>query len=132
MEVGQFSNDSWIWKNIWRHDFIGRERDEEQRIKEIILRELVLSSQPDQRRWSFDIANGYTVCKAYSLMAGQNRLVEPRICRKLWGKLIPSKINCFRWRLILKGLSTKAGILKRDPKSVDEMLQLVGDIPNPS
>ncbi|GKU91277.1 hypothetical protein SLEP1_g5176 [Rubroshorea leprosula] len=113
MEVGQFSNDSWIWKNIWRHDFIGRERDEEQRIKEIILRELVLSSQPDQRRWSFDTANGYTVRKAYSLMAGQNRLVETRICRKLWGKLIPSKISCFGWRLILKGLSTKAGILKR-------------------
>ncbi|GKV15232.1 hypothetical protein SLEP1_g26031 [Rubroshorea leprosula] len=113
MEVGQFSNDSWIWKNIWRHDFIGRERDEEQRIKEIILRELVLSSQPDQRRWSFDTANGYTVRKAYSLMASQNRLVETRICRKLWGKLIPSKINCFGWRLILKGLLMKAGILKR-------------------
>ncbi|GKV23714.1 hypothetical protein SLEP1_g33413 [Rubroshorea leprosula] len=100
-------------RGIRQGDPIAPERDEEQRIKEIILRELVVSSQPDQRRWSFDTANGYTVRKAYSLMAGQNRLVETRICRKLWGKLIPSKISCFGWRLILKGLPTKAGILKR-------------------
>ncbi|GLT37027.1 hypothetical protein SLA2020_113690 [Shorea laevis] len=113
MEVGHFSNNSWIWKNIWRHDFIGRERNEEQRIKEILVRDLALSSQPDQRSWSFDTANGYTVRKAYSLMASQNRIMEPRISKKLWGKLIPSKISCFGWRLILKGLPTKSALLKR-------------------
>ncbi|GKV38230.1 hypothetical protein SLEP1_g46166 [Rubroshorea leprosula] len=104
--------------SLWRKVVIdkyyeGGERNEEQRIKEILLRKLVLSSQPDQRSWSFDIANGYTVRKAYSLMASQNRILEPRICKKLWGKLIPSEISCFGWHLILKGLPTKAGLLTK-------------------
>ncbi|GLT47656.1 hypothetical protein SLA2020_213350 [Shorea laevis] len=113
MQMGQLSNGYWIWKNAWRRDPFGRERSEEQRLKESLASGVVFSSQLDQRRWSFDDANGYTVGKAYSMLAGQNSILVPRICKRLWNRVVSTKINCFGWRLLLNGLPTKSGLLKR-------------------
>ncbi|GLT26719.1 hypothetical protein SLA2020_017650 [Shorea laevis] len=112
-EVGHLLNASWIWKNEWRHEPFGRERNKEQRLKGILMDGIVMNSQPDQRIWSFDHVNGYSAGKAYSLFINQNGILEPRICKRLWGGLIPTKISCFGWRLLLNGLPTKVGLLKR-------------------
>ncbi|GLT36863.1 hypothetical protein SLA2020_112120 [Shorea laevis] len=113
LEMGHYSNDSRSLEHIWRRKPFGRERDEEQRLNQILLGEVALSSQPDQRSWSFDTGNGYTVGKAYLLITSKNGILEPHICKRLWGKLIPSKISCFGWRLLLNGLPTKSGLIKR-------------------
>ncbi|GKU88292.1 hypothetical protein SLEP1_g2574 [Rubroshorea leprosula] len=95
MEVGQISNGLWIWRNAWRREPFGRERNEERLLKESLTGGITFSTQPDQRIWSFDTANGYTVGKAYSMMAGQNNILEPRICTRLWNRLVPIKVSCF-------------------------------------
>ncbi|GKV00881.1 hypothetical protein SLEP1_g13493 [Rubroshorea leprosula] len=116
MEVGQISNGLWIWRNAWRREPFGRERNEERLLKESLVGGITFSTQPDQRVWSFDTANGYTVGKAYSMMAGQNNILEPRICTRLWNRLVPTKVSCFGWRLLLNGIPTKSGLLKRGVK----------------
>ncbi|GLU05717.1 hypothetical protein SLE2022_227990 [Rubroshorea leprosula] len=113
MEMGHYSNGSRSLEHSWRHEPFGRERDEEQRLNQILLGEVVLSSQPDRRSWSFDTGNGYTVGKAYLLITSKNGILEPHICKRLWGRLIPSKISCFGWRLFLNGLPTKSSLIKR-------------------
>ncbi|GKV43679.1 hypothetical protein SLEP1_g50940 [Rubroshorea leprosula] len=90
-----------------------REKNEEQRLKEILISGIVLSSQPDQWSWSVDAANGYTVGKAYSMMVGQSRILEARICKRIWNKLNLTKVSCFGWRLLLNGLPTKSNLQKR-------------------
>ncbi|GLT59701.1 hypothetical protein SLA2020_325060 [Shorea laevis] len=113
MKVGHFSNGSWMWKNIWRRKLFGKEKNDEQRLKEILTSGIMLSSQLDQRSWSLYAANGYTISKAYSMMARQSRIMESRTCKRLWNKLIPTKVSCFGWRLLLNGLPTKSSLQKR-------------------
>ncbi|GKV27959.1 hypothetical protein SLEP1_g37069 [Rubroshorea leprosula] len=61
MEMGHYSNGSRSLEHSWRREPFGRERDEEQRLNQILLGEVVQSSQPDRRSWSFDTGNGYTI-----------------------------------------------------------------------
>ncbi|GLT28936.1 hypothetical protein SLA2020_038370 [Shorea laevis] len=116
MDVSQLTNGFWIWRNAWRREPFGRERNEEQKLKESLMGGLVLSTQPDQRSWCLDTANGFTVSKAYSMLVGQNIILETRICKRLWSRFVPAKISCFGWRLLLNGLPTKAGLLRRGIK----------------
>ncbi|GKV50004.1 hypothetical protein SLEP1_g56722 [Rubroshorea leprosula] len=115
--IDNFNKKLAVWKakslSIGGRLTLLREKNEEQRLKEVLMSEIVLSSQPDQWSWNVDAANGYSVGKAYSMMVGQSRILEARICKKIWNKLNPTKVSCFGWRLLLNGLPTKSNLQKR-------------------
>ncbi|GKV02363.1 hypothetical protein SLEP1_g14810 [Rubroshorea leprosula] len=96
MDVGHFSNGFWTWRNAWRRKPFGKERNEEQMLKESLMGGLVFSAQLDQRSWNFDATNGYNVSKAYSMLARWDLEDENHLfvqCPKIQSQWM----RCYNW-----------------------------------
>lgn len=92
----------------------GRSLSEEEELLNLLAGVLPKQSNEDRRIWIHNRAEGYTPFEAYQLMQPDFNLLDSTSCKRLWNKLIPSKVSVFGWRLLLNRLPTKDQLLLQD------------------
>ncbi|GKV43557.1 hypothetical protein SLEP1_g50836 [Rubroshorea leprosula] len=121
-DMGVWEGDKWCWKVEWRRARIGREKDEEEVLWEVLDSFPLKKGVEDCWRWIHDSDGSYGVKKAYDFLAPTKRVLEEQLCKLIWCKLVPSKVFFFGWRLCLDRLPTKWNITKRGVHLQEEEL----------
>ncbi|GKV46066.1 hypothetical protein SLEP1_g53078 [Rubroshorea leprosula] len=119
------SGDKWRWKMEWRRERIGREKDEEEKLKEGLERIQLKKRVEDGWRWTHDSEGRYGVKNAYKFLTPTECVLDKQWSKLIWCKLVPSKVSFFGWRLCLDRLPTKWNIRKRGVPLQEEELKCV-------
>ncbi|GLT26146.1 hypothetical protein SLA2020_012310 [Shorea laevis] len=78
-ETGMWEGDRWRWNIEWRRGRMGRERDEEEVLWEVLSRVQLRESLEDHWKWLYDFEERYVVKGAYEFLS-------PTEC--CWGVLV--------------------------------------------
>ncbi|GKV16991.1 hypothetical protein SLEP1_g27551 [Rubroshorea leprosula] len=124
-DIGVWEGDKWCWKMEWRRERIGREKDEEEKLREGLERIQLKKSVQDCWRWIHDSEGRYGVKNAYDFLAPTECVLDEHWSKLIWCKLVPSKVSFFGWRLCLDRLPTKWNIRKRGVPLQEEELKCV-------
>ncbi|GKU96326.1 hypothetical protein SLEP1_g9574 [Rubroshorea leprosula] len=124
-DMGVWEGDKWRWKMEWRRDRIGREKDEEEKLREGLERLQLKKRVEDGWRWTHDPKGRYGVKKAYDFLAPTECVLDEQWRKLIWCKLVPSKVSFFGWRLCLDRLPTQWNIRKRGVPLQEEELKCV-------
>ncbi|GLT32893.1 hypothetical protein SLA2020_075240 [Shorea laevis] len=112
-EMGKREVEEWKWQMEWRQGRIVREKGEERVLWEVLDNVQLKEGVEDCWKWKYDAKGRYLVKKAYDFLAPMECLLEGKICKLVWCKLVPSKVNFFGWRLCLDRLPTRGNLLVR-------------------
>ncbi|GKV33389.1 hypothetical protein SLEP1_g41906 [Rubroshorea leprosula] len=109
----------------WRRERIGREKDEEEKLREGLERLQLKKRAEDRWRWTHDSEGRYGVKNAYDFLAPIECVLDKQWSKLIWCKLVPSKVSFFGWRLSLDRLPTKWNIRKQGVPLQEEELKCV-------
>ncbi|GLT40896.1 hypothetical protein SLA2020_149960 [Shorea laevis] len=123
--MGAWEGDKWCWKVEWRRGRIGREKDEEKVLWEMLDSFQLKKGVEDCWRWIYDSEGRYMVKRAYEFLAPTESILEDQWTKLIWCRLVPSKVSFFGWRLCLDRLPTKWNIRKRGVPLQEEDLMCV-------
>ncbi|GLT92075.1 hypothetical protein SLE2022_099320 [Rubroshorea leprosula] len=112
-KMGFWEGDKWCWRLEWRKGKMGRERDEEELLWEVLGRVRLKQQEEDCWKWAHDPKGRYVVKMAYEFLAPREGVLQGQLCKLVWCKLVPSKVAFFGWRLCLDRLPTKLNLEKR-------------------
>ncbi|GKV02234.1 hypothetical protein SLEP1_g14693 [Rubroshorea leprosula] len=121
-DMGVWEGEKWSWKMEWRRGRIGREKDEEEVLWEVLENFQLKKGVNDTRRWIHDLEGKYMVKKAYEFLAPTESILEDQWSKLIWCRLVPSKVSFFGWRLCIDRLPTKRNIMKRRVSRQEEEL----------
>ncbi|GKV06313.1 hypothetical protein SLEP1_g18214 [Rubroshorea leprosula] len=124
-DMGVCEGDKWHWDMEWRRERIGREKDEEEKLREGLERLQLKKRVEDRWRWTHDSEGRYGVKKAYDFLAPTECVIDEQWSKLIWCKLVPSKVSFFGWRLCLDRLPTKWNLRKRGVPLQEEELKCV-------
>ncbi|GLT79158.1 hypothetical protein SLA2020_506560 [Shorea laevis] len=94
-ETGKREVEEWRWQMEWRRGRIGREKGEERVLWEVLDNIQLKEGVEDCWKWKYDAEGRYLVKKAYDFLDTRECLLEGKICKLVWCKLVPSKVNFF-------------------------------------
>ncbi|GLT50396.1 hypothetical protein SLA2020_238830 [Shorea laevis] len=80
-DMGVWEGDKWCWKVEWRRGRIGREKDEEELLWEVLDSFQLKKGVEDCWMWIHDSAGSYMVKRAYEFLAPTERILENQLSK---------------------------------------------------
>ncbi|GKV46945.1 hypothetical protein SLEP1_g53902 [Rubroshorea leprosula] len=116
-KMGFWEGDKWCWRLEWRKGKMGRERDGEKLLWEVLGKVRLKQQKEDCWKWAHDPKGRHVVKMAYEFLAPREGVLQGQLCKLVWCKLVPSKVAFFGWRLCLDRLPTKLNLEKKRGES---------------
>lgn len=111
-EMGEWEGEEWRWKLEWRRGWFEWEGSLLTSFMQVLDSISLRRDTQDGWTWNNNSAVPYSVKEVYAMLLQQQEQQEPDIFSTLWSSLIPSKVNAFRWRLLLNRVQTKDNLAK--------------------
>ncbi|GKV36160.1 hypothetical protein SLEP1_g44321 [Rubroshorea leprosula] len=90
------------------------EEEDAKELKRMIENVTITPGQPDKWEWIHSINGHYSTKTAYLMLVKQRReLEEAELFKRIWSKILPSKVAAFNWKVMLDRIPTKTNLLKR-------------------
>ena len=111
---------NWPWTNV---TFTGRLSSQIHELEDI-LKQVELVPSDDGWRWEGDPNGEFTVKSLRSII--DNLTYSPSSIVFFWNKWLPSKVNCFVWRLLLNRIPTRSNLCARGIALPSELCPVCG------
>ncbi|GKV18960.1 hypothetical protein SLEP1_g29268 [Rubroshorea leprosula] len=113
-QMGQNVNGTWKWILEWRRTLFEWEEEDAKQLKRTIENVTITPGQPDKWEWIHSIEGHYSTKTAYLMLVKQRREPEEaKLFKRIWSKILPSKVAAFNWKVILDRIPKKINLLKR-------------------
>ncbi|GKV45171.1 hypothetical protein SLEP1_g52281 [Rubroshorea leprosula] len=113
-QMGQNVNGTWKWNLAWRRTLFEWEEEDAKELKRMIENVTITPGQPDKWEWIHSNDGQYSTKTAYLELVKQRREPEEaEIFKRIWSKMLPSKVAAFNWKVMLDRIPTKTNLLKR-------------------
>ncbi|XVF30833.1 hypothetical protein REPUB_Repub16aG0092000 [Reevesia pubescens] len=88
----------------------------------------MVETSDDRVIWKLESNGKYSTKAAYSGLSTDNVVLDPLLCRAIWCKGTPTKVNFLVWRLMLDRLPTKRNLVKRNFFDSDQAMCVLCDL----
>ncbi|XP_076886337.1 uncharacterized protein LOC143536168 [Bidens hawaiensis] len=113
----------WLWR--WKVEPKSRELKAQVMRCTEVLSSVIMYTCPDTWLWKEGSGNEY-IFTVKSLRWELDNVTYPVVETNFWLNLVPIKVNCFIWRLLLDRISTKKALLVRGINLGDDICALCG------
>ncbi|GKV31443.1 hypothetical protein SLEP1_g40129 [Rubroshorea leprosula] len=101
-EMGYWEEGRWHWRVEWRRGTIGREKDEEGLLENVLEGVKLKEGAGDVWKWTHAMDGKYGVKLAYDFLASSESILEDQMCKLLGCRLVPSKVAFFGLASVLR------------------------------
>ena len=105
---GEWVNDRWEWRLIWRRGLFDRKMYQEVQLLQEVHGKIPIMNFVDRRVWKAGKDNGFSVKSAYALLRGP---VEGKsVFVFLWKTTALPSAQIIAWRVLINSIATKANL----------------------
>jgi len=108
---GEWVNDSWEWKLVWRRGLFDWKIGQEVQLLQEVLGKTPVSNFEDSRVWKVGKDTGFSVKSAYALFRGPSEGKSMFV--SLWKTTALRSAQVTAWRVLIDSIATKVNLEKR-------------------
>ncbi|GKV42979.1 hypothetical protein SLEP1_g50328 [Rubroshorea leprosula] len=111
--MGEWRDGKWEWFVRWRRSLFEWEKNKWSELQALLDISKPVQEQKDKWEWKHDKDGVYTVKTAYRVISSNNGHGKAWIFKRIWSRLVPSKVSAFAWQLIQDRIPTKINLFRR-------------------
>ncbi|GKV00746.1 hypothetical protein SLEP1_g13385 [Rubroshorea leprosula] len=120
--MGNWREGKWKRSVQWRRSLFEWEKDNCTELQALLDNTQPVQDQNDRWEWKHDKEGVYVVKTTYNLLSSNNGRDKAWIHKRIWSRLIPTKVSAFTWQALQDRLPTKINLFRRgiitDPNQV--------------
>ncbi|XP_057444865.1 uncharacterized protein LOC130737113 [Lotus japonicus] len=112
-DCGNWEQEVWRWKFLWRRPLVGRELEWEQALQGAVGVVQLSEGVPDAWTWLPSNDRIYSVHSSYLFLQEPVLPDQDHALMHVWQSYAPSNVKGFAWRVLLDRIVSKENMLKR-------------------
>ncbi|GKV30901.1 hypothetical protein SLEP1_g39668 [Rubroshorea leprosula] len=121
-QMGNWKKGNWQWSLQWRRQLYEWEKDNVIELRGLLEKSQLVKDQKNRWEWRYDKEGVYPAKTTYDLLLGNNQNNRTGLSKRIWSKIIPTKVNAFAWQALQDRIPTKLNLYVRgiitDPNQV--------------
>ncbi|GKV40811.1 hypothetical protein SLEP1_g48412 [Rubroshorea leprosula] len=121
-KMGKWRDGKWEWSVQWRRSLFEWEKDNWSKLQALLDNTQPVQEQKDRWEWKHDKDGEYVVKSAYNVLSSNNGHDKAWIYKRIWSRLVPTKVSAFTWQALQDRIPTKINLFRKgiitDPNQV--------------